>query len=185
MYFKQTILDLINNNIRNKFPKVIKAEHAQIEEALLDSIFLPYEVKQLDCPQEFIDDNFDLAPGTTMGLGKNLMVGFAMSNGNNGTKDRRKRISVGYDPAAYVSGLNFSIIGNPIGSADSVLAEHSHDVAVGNINDGNPGDYIEHHTARWDRGSGTLLEGTTTMAGVSAEDGNYPPAIVTLIIQRI
>lgn len=185
MIKKQFILNLINSNIRNKLPKVIKSEHANVEEALLDAIFIPYEVIELDCPQQFIDDNFNLAPGATMGLGKNLMEGFAMCNGKNGTKDRRKRISVGYDPAAYVSGLNFSIIGNPIGSADSVLVEHSHDVTVGNINDGNPGDYIELHTARWDTGTGTLLEGTTTTVGVSAEDGNYPPSIVTLIIQRI
>jgi len=95
---KQTILDLINNNIRNKYPKVLKSEHAQIEEALLDAIFLPYEVKQLDCPQEFVENNFDLTPGPTMGLGKNLALGYAICNGNNGTRNRNGRVALQFDP---------------------------------------------------------------------------------------
>lgn len=182
---KQTILDLIINNIRDKKPRVKKSEHADVEEALVDAIFIPYQVIELDCPQQFINDNFILEPGETMGLGKNLMAGFAMSNGNNGTKDRRRRTSVAYDPTAYVSGLNFSVIGNADGSADAILPAHTHEVTVGNINNEQTGGDITNHTARWDSGSGTLLKGTTSTTGVSAKDGNYSPFIVTLVIQRI
>lgn len=178
---KQTILDLINNYIRNKVPKVKKAEHANVEEALLDAIFVPYQVIEIDCNQQFIDDNFELAPGATMGLGKNVMLGFAMCNGNNGTKDRRRRTSVAYDPTAYISGHNYSIIGNTGGSEDAVVVEHSHNV------DG---------TAAADTGTGiqAFATGTKnetggdfgiTSTGVSGAGKNMQPFIVTLVVQRI
>lgn len=186
MILKQTILDLINNNIRNKLPKVIKSEHANVEEALLNAVFIPYQVIELDCPQQFIDDNFDLAPGSTMGLGKNLMLGFAMSNGNNGTKDRRRRTSVAYDPRAYVSGHNYSVMGNIGGSENSVVVEHEHDIDnVGNVNNGKTGGEITNQTSRWDSGSGTLLKGTAKSVGESGDGKNMQPFIVTLVIQRI
>lgn len=181
MILKQTILDLINNNIRNKLPKVIKSEHANVEEALLNAVFIPYQVIELDCPQQFIDDNFDLAPGSTMGLGKNLMLGFAMSNGNNGTKDRRRRTSVAYDPRAYVSGHNYSIMGNTGGSEDAVVVAHTHTV-----------DQIKSYNADfgtnglYDRSNGADSKGITTEStGESGDGKNMQPFIVTLVIQRI
>jgi len=180
MILKQTILNLININIRNKNPKVLKAEHADVEEALLDAIFIPFQVIELDCTQQFIDDNFELAPSETMGLGKNLMVGYAMSNGNNGTRDRRKKVSVGYDPSAYVSGPDFSIMGNPIGSANAVLVEHDHKIKRNNNDAGGSG-------SQWtldNSGSSTNLA-STELAGESGINKNYQPSIVTLFIQRI
>jgi hypothetical protein len=177
MILKQTILDLINTNIRNKLPKVIKSEHANVEEALLDAIFIPFEVKELDCPQQFIDDNFDLTPGSTMGLGKNIMLGFAMCNGNNGTQDRRKRTSVGYDPTAYVSGHDYSIIGNFGGSEDAVLVEHSHDIDI--YNSDITGTKVADASGAK---SGTVA---TSNEGESGVGKNMQPFIVTLFIQRV
>lgn len=195
MILKQIILDLINTNIRNKVPKVIKSEHANVEEALLDAIFIPFQVIELDCTQQFIDDNFDLAPGGNMGLGKNAMVGFAMCNGNNGTKDRRKRTSVGYDPSAYVSGPNFSIIGDVGGDPDAVVVSHSHDTVANAAVQGNF-DETKKYLAK-NRNTGINIEyelqgtdvlptlGKTSVAGEDGVGKNMQPYIVTLFIQRI
>lgn len=172
MYFKQTILDLINNNIRNKFPKVIKAEHAQIEEALLDSIFLPYEVKQLDCPQEFLEENFNLTPGPTMGLGKNLALGYAICNGNNGTQNRNGRVALQYDPEQYPN------LGDTGGSNDAVVVAHTHNIAT------SPNDSLGYVTVKASSSTGGTSI-STTVAGESGIGKNRQPFIVSLFIQRV
>lgn len=172
MYFKQTILDLINNNIRNKAPKVIKSEHAQIEEALLDSIFMPYEVKQLDCPQEFIVENFDLNPGPNMGLGKNLALGFAICNGNNGTKNRNGRVALQFDPEKYPE------IGERGGSNDAVVVAHSHDIGT------SPNDSIGYVAVKASSSTGGMSIKTSS-AGESGIGKNRQPFIVSLFIQRV
>lgn len=187
MILKQTILDLINNNIRNKLPKVIKSEHANVEEALLNAVFIPYQVIELDCPQQFIDDNFDLAPGSTMGLGKNLMLGFAMSNGNNGTQDRRRRTSVAYDPRAYVSGHNYSIMGNTFGEETHQLTieempKHDH-VLPSDLSGGADMESVV-SSGGSDEGFGNDGVKTAETGGVQAHN-NMQPSIVTLVIQRI
>lgn len=171
MYFKQTILDLINNNIRNKFPKVIKSEHAQIEEALLDSIFLPYEVKQLDCPQEFLENNFDLTPGPTMGLGKNLALGYAICNGNNGTQNRNGRVGLQYDPEQYPN------LGDTGGSNDAVVVAHSHTY----------GQYVQSGSNSGSGGeaAGYFATSNTSIVGESGIGKNRQPFIVSLFIQRV
>lgn len=187
MNSKQFILNLINSNIRNKAPKVIKSEHADVEEALLEAIFIPYEVKQLDCPAQFILDNFDLETGPNMGLGKNLMLGFAMSNGNNGTQDRRKRTSVGFDPRAFVSGNNFSIIGNKFGSETHTLTipelpSHDHPLSeIGRHTSNNTG----HPRSFFDQGYGGDTDGKTDEVGGDVGHNNVQPSIVTLFVQRI
>lgn len=171
MYFKQTILDLINNNIRNKFPKVVKSEHAQIEEALLDSIFLPYEVKQLDCPQEFLEENFDLTPGSTMGLGKNLALGYAICNGNNGTQNRNGRVALQYDPEQYPN------LGDTGGSNDAVVVAHSHSY----------GQYVQSGSNSGSGGesAGYFTNSNTSIVGESGIGKNRQPFIVSLFIQRV
>lgn len=187
MVKKQFILDLINNNIRNKNPKVKKAEHADVEEALLDAIFIPYQVIELDCTQQFIDDNFDLNPGSTMGLGKNLMVGFAMSNGNNGTRDRRKKTAVGYDPTAFVSGNDFSLIGNTFGEENHQLTIPelpAHDHNLTNLNEHNNNNAL-HEASFFDQGYGNKSKAKTDKNGSDQAHNNMQPSIVTLFIQRV
>lgn len=168
---KQTILDLINNNIRNKAPKVLKSEHAQIEEALLDAIFFPYEVKQIDCPQQFLIDNFDLVPGPTMGLGKNLALGFAICNGNNGTQNRNGRVALQYDPDQYPN------LGDTGGSNDAVLVAHSHVY----------GQYIQSGSNSGSGGeaAGYFANSNTSIVGESGIGKNRQPFIVSLFIQRV
>lgn len=42
-----TITALINSKIRNKTPKVLKVEHADVEQALADEIFNGYKLEQI------------------------------------------------------------------------------------------------------------------------------------------
>ena len=146
----------------------------------MDAIFIPYQVIELDCTQEFIDENFELNPSPTMGLGKNVMVGFAMCNGNNGTKDRRRRTSVAYDPTAYVSGHNYSIIGNTGGSEDAVVVAHSHETKYASTGSGTK--YPETPYVG-DDVAGNMQP--TESTGVSGTGKNMQPFIVTLVVQRV
>jgi hypothetical protein len=64
------------------------------------SQWLPYEVKQIDVnlytDLTFLSDNFD-----NTGKGKNKYRGWAICNGNNGTKNRKGRVAIGYDETNY------------------------------------------------------------------------------------
>jgi len=63
-----------------------------------------YEVKTLHVTQEYIDDNFDMAPGATKGLGINLMTGYAIVNGNNGTLNKDGMVGIAYGEVYNVIG---------------------------------------------------------------------------------
>jgi len=64
------------------------------------SQWLPYEIKQIDVNTStsptFLTDNFD-----NTGKGKNKYRGWAICNGNNGTKNRKGRVAIGYDETNY------------------------------------------------------------------------------------
>ena len=177
MPLKQTIQDLINNNIRNKFPKVIKSEHADIEDAILGVIFIPYQVFQIDCPQQFALDNFDWSPGPEKGLGINEMVGFAVSNGNNGTINRSGRTAIQYDP------VNYPVMGALGGAKEHTLTinempAHTHSIILvdesgnGAPSGGTPGG----------ESNGT---GATESRGGGLAHNNMQPYVVSLFIQRV
>src|SRR4051812_44209410 len=55
--------------------------------------YAQYQVIELDCPQAYLAANFD---GTGLGLTNGLWPGFAICNGNNGTKNRNGRVGIGY-----------------------------------------------------------------------------------------
>lgn len=70
----------------------------------LESIFLPGDIKEIDCTAEYIAANFDAT-----GLGINERAGWARCNGLNGTRSRVGKTSIGY-------GDNYSQIGNTVGA---------------------------------------------------------------------
>lgn len=70
---------------------------------------LQYEVKELWVNQTYIDNNFDVT-----GLGTNLMTGYAICNGNNGTPPMDGLVSVGH-------GTNYNVIGGFGGEATHQL----------------------------------------------------------------
>jgi hypothetical protein len=155
--------------------------------AIINESIKLYEVKEIDinvtANPTYISENFD-----NTGLGINKMIGFAICNGNNGTRDRNGLTSIGY-------GTSYPSIGATGGSKDAVLLEHTHNSTalfepMSDLNSTNP------HIAAYRLYGGNneySLQGTsktpnsgkTSVAGVDGTGKNLPPYIVTLMIQRI
>lgn len=76
-----------------------------------------YELKCLRSPKsQYITDNFDMTVGASQGLGKNLWLGWAICNGNNGTDNLDGQVLMGY-------GANHVTVGEFLGSATHTLTE--------------------------------------------------------------
>ena len=139
---------------------------------LKDNIWRTGDVKEVDCTNIYLNANFD-----ETGLGINKRIGWAICNGANGTRDRRGRVSVGYDAT------NYPILGAPGGSKDAVVVEHSHKIGdqsgssgSGTTNTRYIGKEIE---------SNLLGIPYTDNTGVSGTDKNMQPYIVSLFIQKL
>ncbi len=92
----------------------------------------------------------------------------------------RGRMPVGLDATQ----VEFNSIDKTGGSKDAVVVAHSHTVTdSGNVNNGLTGGEITNKIARWDRGSGSLLNGTVSTEGVSGQGKNLPPYKVVQFIQ--
>ena len=166
---KQDLQNLVDANLASG-SQILAVKHREVETALINEIAILYEVKELDCPDAFRTANFD---GT--GLGINLMVGWAICNGANGTKNRSGRTSIGYDAT------NYATLGAVGGSKDAVVVSHNHDEYASQTPTGGTSGIISSPTAL---GSGVTYLKTST-EGVSGVDKNMQPYIVTLFIQRI
>ena len=73
-----------------------------------------YETKRLAVNQAYITDNFD-----ETGLGRNICLGWAIRNGNNGTDNIDGKVGVAY-------GASNNVIGQTGGSKNAVLVQHNH-----------------------------------------------------------
>ena len=125
---------------------------------------LQFQVIELDVNIAYINSNFDAS-----GLGTNLCLGYAICNGNNGTKNRNGLVSLGY-------GVGYTAIGGTSGSKDAVLVAHSHTIIkASNDADG----------TSFSPGNGSLGTESTSIVGVSGIDKNMQPYIVTLMIQKL
>lgn len=155
---KQQIIDLINNNLAD-FSNIVPSELRAVLIPLLDSTYLPYETRELDCPQQFIDDNFD-----EDGLGINLMVGWEII-------DKEGRFVFSYGDGIYENGFK-------AGSRDAVVVSHNHVTAVTTPFGFGGGGY--------DGGAnsiGTVYYDSNTV-GESGVNKNMPPFVVRLRIKR-
>ena len=71
---------------------------------------------------------------------------------------------------------NFNVLGRKAGSKDTVLVRHKHTVTgSGNVNNGQTGGNLGNKTARWDSGSGTLLDGQVSEEGEDGINKNLQP----------
>ncbi|MBQ0907467.1 hypothetical protein KBJ98_01995 [Flavobacterium sp. F-328] len=181
MILKDIILNLINAKIRNNPAEIEPEDHATVEEQILDAIFIPYQVIEMDCTLEFIQNNFIWDEVPEKGLGKNLMVGFAYCNGNNGTRDRRKLTSVCYSDEEGPFIYDYGEMGNEFGSESHVLTKEELpstidiDTSAG-TDEGN--DYMT--TGRQNEGRITLQTG-----GLDKAHNNMQPSIVSFFVQRV
>ena len=145
-----------------------------LESLTVGQQWLAGDVKEVDCTDLYITTNFDIT-----GLGIGERVGWAICNGQNGTKDRRGRVGVGTSPT-------YPNMGDIGGSPHAVVVEHSHTTTLTQLNGENAATIGD---ARFSNsGSSDLSQSvvaTTSIAGVSGTDKNMPPYIITLMIQKI
>lgn len=114
---KLTHLQLLINSIEDNGNNTA-SEMRLVLNALKDEICKVGEIKMSIFTPTYLSANFD-----NTGLGINEMDGFAICNGDNETYDLRKRVPVGYDPATYTSGFDYSILGNQFGEENQVITK--------------------------------------------------------------
>lgn len=167
------ITDLINNNLASG-TTIPASKHREVEQAILDYVQLNLsqsgDIKRVKCDLAYLTDNFEVN-----GLGKNLRLGWAICNGNNGTDNLAGRVGVGY-------GLGYSTLGAIGGETEHVLTvpeipSHTHTVKAKLISAGG--------------GGGTLPDpaGTSTITSAATGGGlahnNMQPYIVNLYIMKL
>lgn len=177
---QEQLIALVNSKLAD-YSNIVPSEHREVEIAIINAIFesiptstrMKYEVIEIDVNlterPTFLVDNF-----TSTGLGKGDYLGYAICNGQNGTKDRGGKVAIGYDQTNYPN------IGATGGSKDAVLVEHSHEIAYQGHNAAGGG-------SEWvlDNSSASTTVTSTKSAGVSGVGKNMQPYIVTLFIQKL
>jgi hypothetical protein len=135
----------------------------------INSNAFQFELRDLFVNQTYIDDNFDIT-----GLGTDLMLGWAICNGQNGTPNMDGLVSIGY-------GTNYSVINAVGGSKNAVLVEHSHVQFGANSPTGGSNRITVGATA-----SGNFATNNVTdTVGVSGVDKNMQPYRVLLKIMKV
>jgi hypothetical protein len=135
------------------------------------------DIKEVDCSNAYIVANFD-----STGLGMNERLGWAICNGQNGTKDRNGRVGVAWGDIYPTMGATF-------GSKDAVIVKHKHasirysngESAVNDLGTGGLASGYPEISAP--NGTGSINE--TSETGVTGTDKNMQPSIVSLFIQKL
>lgn len=136
---------------------------------------MQFEVKRLHVNAAYIAANFDVT-----GLGINLMSGFAICNGQNGTTNIDGMSGIAY-------GAVNNVIGQFGGSKDTVVVSHSHTAKISNISGTDNDKFVAQNGgsgggATSFSGSGTINTGITGESGVGK---NYHPYIVELTVMKL
>jgi len=137
-------------------------------------------------PTQFTD-NF-----TETGLGTNTMLGWALRNGNNGTKNQQGKFSLNKGVSPY------DVIGTLGGSANSVLIGHDHESAVFSngrkgVNDTGTGGTFNGNVLVEAEANQKIVKTSikgqsNTGADVPSEDGvgkNMPPYLIDVWVERV
>lgn len=171
----QVLIDAIETGTPNTALKV-----RTVLNAIADGTGVTGDVKELDVNTAYIASNFD-----PTGLGINERLGWAICNGNNGTRDRGGRVSMQYN-------ATFPTLGAIGGSPNTVLVSHNHlngianeivgTFVYGGTTSGMPGSAT--FSVAEDNGARTY-QGNTSTSGESGTNKNYQPYIVSLFIQKL
>lgn len=171
----QILIDAIADGVPNTALKV-----RTVLNAIADGAGVTGDVKEIDVATSYIANNFD-----PTGLGINERLGWAICNGNNGTRNRSGRVAMQYS-AIYPT------LGATGGSADAVLVSHSH---FNGIADDNTGLFVYGSTTSEMPGAATLSiqtegatrrnQGNTNTVGELGTNKNMQPYIVTLMIMKL
>ena len=87
----QTQIETIATGVPNTALKI-----RNVLGVLADGTAQTGDIKEIDVSNAYLTANFDVT-----GLGKNERLGWAICNGNNGTRNRSGRVSVPYDASNY------------------------------------------------------------------------------------
>lgn len=145
----------------------------------IDSIWKRGDVIEIDVDGTYISNNFDGS-----GLGRNERAGWAICNGNNGTRNRNGRFPVGY----WANVAPYNTLGNT-GGAETVtltiaqMPSHNHTFSkVGDrkLDDVNNFAIVQ---SNYDA-AGTYNPAMNYTGGGQAHE-NRPPFIVTLFIMKL
>jgi len=177
------ISDLIDENLSSG-TKITAVKHREVEHALLDyiqaNIAQSGDIKRIKCDITYLNDNFEID-----GLGKNLRLGWAICNGNNGTDNLAGRVGVGY-------GIGWSVLGQTGGSKDAVVVEHSHSLRSASWSTNNTDGLATSNSiaGRSLAGTNYYSAGSTGFkfvqdTGVSGTDKNMQPYIIQLYIMKL
>jgi hypothetical protein len=185
--------------------QITASDHRQVEVALLEfaeSQWLTGDIKEIDCTDAYIAANFEGGTGPTAGLGivGGEREGWAICNGNNLTKNRGGRTSIGYDDT------NYAVMGAIGGFTDSAVIDHRHEyqdayfaevnghkpngaIAGSGDTDGDNGYYYRNRNGAVSSspppiGYRPLTDNPEYSQG-SGLNKNMQPYIVTLFIQKI
>ena len=127
---------------------------------------IQYQIITLHVDSTYIEDNFDAS-----GLGINLMAGYAICNGNNGTINKDGRVGIAY-------GSTYNVVGAIGGSTDAVVVAHTHNIAT------SPSDTLGYVTVKTSSSTGGTAV-TTASTGVSGTNKNMQPYLVELQIMKL
>ena len=168
------ISDLIDNNLSSG-TKITAIKHREVEHALLDfiqnNLFQTGDIKVIKCDATYLSNNFEAD-----GLGKNLRLGWALCNGNNGTDNLTGRVGIGY-------GLGYSTIGAIGGEKEHTLTidempAHTHNAPA----DGGSTNSSGSNFRRESDNTGNLQ---TASAGGGLPHNNMQPYIVQVYIMKL
>lgn len=130
-----------------------------------------YETKRLAVNQAYIIDNFD-----ETGLGKNICLGWAIRNGNNGTDNIDGKVGVAY-------GASNNVIGQTGGSKNAVLVQHNHAMGDQSGSSGSGTTNIRYLGREIE--SNSLGIPYTDFSGESGVGKNMQPYIIDLYIMKL
>ena len=157
--------------------------HRQVENDILDfaeNQWLTGDIKKIFCANSYIDTHFD---GSGKGKVGGDREGWAICNGNNGTKNRTGRVSVGYGTNSTANTKAFTSLGELGGSKDAIVVTHTHTFEK----------WDSTNRRWWDNparlkttGPGETKQTTGGASnGVPGDNKNMQPYIVMLFIQRV
>ena len=130
-----------------------------------------YETKRLAVTQAYIDENFD-----ETGLGRNICIGWAIRNGNNGTDNIDGKVGIAY-------GASNNVIGQTGGSKDAVLVQHNHAMGDQSGSSGSGTTNIRYLGREME--SNSLGIPYTDFSGESGVGKNMQPYIIDLYIMKL
>lgn len=157
----QEIIDDIETGVPNTALKVRTAL-----ETIADGTSQTGDVKEIDVSNAYLSANFDAS-----GLGTNERLGWAICNGNNGTRNRGGRVGIQYNST-------YAVLGATGGSKDAVVVQHNH-LSNGFGSFGSGSDGLASNSYQYGQ-----IANTSTV-GESGTDKNMQPYIVSLYIMKL